>query len=115
MKIQVKNNSGGEIECEIADTGSKRARGLMLKRNVYPLFFDMGRESKTSCCMHTLFMLRTIDMVFVDSRGEVVDIKKAKPFKPLIKPNSPARYVIELPEGMSRMFKKGEKLTFRGL
>jgi uncharacterized membrane protein (UPF0127 family) len=87
----------------------------MLKRNISPLFFDMGRESKTSCCMHTLFMLRTIDMVFVNSKREIVDIKKAKPFKPLIKPKTPARYVIELPEGMSRAFKKGEKLAFHGL
>jgi uncharacterized membrane protein (UPF0127 family) len=104
----------GSIECRIADTSAKRAIGLMMQHNIEPLFFDMGRESSNSCAMHTLFMLRTIDMVFVNTEKKVVDIKTAKPFKPIIRPKAPARYVIELPEGMSKMFELGQQLEFRG-
>ena len=111
MKIITPN---GSIDCRIADTSAKRAIGLMMQRSIEPLFFDMGRESRNSCTMHTLFMLRTIDMVFLSSERKVVDIKTAKPFKPVIRPKAPARYVIELPEGMSRMFDLGQKVELKG-
>lgn len=111
MKIITPTTS---LDCNIADTSAKRALGLMMKRTIEPLLFDLGKEAKNSCAMHTFFMLRTIDMVFLNSEKKVVDIKKAKPFKPLIIPKAPARYVIELPEGMSKMFELGQWVEFKG-
>jgi len=85
----------------------------MMQKNIEPLFFDYGKESPSNC-MHTLFMLKTIDMVFLNEQQRVVDIKTAKPFRPLFKPKKPARYCIEVPEGMGKLFTEGELLIFKG-
>ena len=113
IKFQVISRTQ-KIDCNIADTGLKKTIGLMMQRNIKPLFFDFGQESRYNC-MHTLFMLRPIDMVFINSQHKVVDIKTAKPFRPFFQPKEPARYCIELPEGMGKMFQKGEILVFRGI
>jgi uncharacterized membrane protein (UPF0127 family) len=59
--------------------------------------FDFNFESKLGSSIHTFFMFQNIDIIFLNSKLEVVDIVyKATPFKFYISKKT-ARYVIELP------------------
>ncbi|MFH1424584.1 MAG: DUF192 domain-containing protein [archaeon] len=101
------------IDCDFADTTFKRFRGLMLKRNFKPLFFDFGKDSRNSCSLHTFFMLEPIDIVFINSKKEIVDIQTAKPWLPLIRPKKKARYVLELSAGKGKKFRLSSKATIK--
>jgi uncharacterized membrane protein (UPF0127 family) len=71
------------------------------------LVLDCGFDDVPSSVIHMLFMKFPIDVVWVDSGMNVVDLKESiQPFNPLkpntwrvYKPEKPARYVIELSEG----------------
>lgn len=98
------------IECEVAESYWDKFRGLMLKKDFKPLFFDFGGEAKNRCALHTFFMLEPIDIVFINSKNKVVDIQTAEPWNPLIRPKEKARYVVELPKGMGERFSKQTKV-----
>lgn len=98
------------IEFDEAKTMWQKFRGLMLKRNVRPLFFDFRRDSRNGCALHTFFMLEMIDIVFVNSEKIVVDTQTVRPWRSLIRPKKPARYVLELPAGLGKSFKVGTRL-----
>jgi len=102
----------GQVECREARTILQKTIGLMFRKKVFPLFFDFGFESKVGCALHTFFMRRKIDIIFVNSKKVVVDIKTARPWRPCIMPKEKARYVIELPENSRSLFCVGEKLKF---
>ncbi len=65
------------------------------------------REDVKSSTIHMLFMRFPIDVIWLDSRNRVVDlrnnVKPLNPFKPstwrLYRPKNPAKYVIELGTG----------------
>ena len=111
MKIR----KGGRVvfDCEIAGTPWKKFKGIMFKRAFKPLFFDFGKDTKAGCALHTFFMLKTIDILFINSEQTIVEIKTTKPWKPLIKPKDQARYVLELPHGMGKKFKAQAKAQIK--
>jgi len=61
------------------------------------LFFDNKIESRES--FHMMFMFFSIDIVFLNSKGKVVDMKEN--FRPwtFYTPKKPARYALEAPTG----------------
>ena len=105
MDILVK---GKPIKCKPAVTEWQKAVGLMFKSNIQPMIFVFKKEKKHA--FHTFFMLKSIDMVFVNSEKVVVDKITALPFRVHIRPKKPARYVIELPLGEGINFKLGQKI-----
>lgn len=105
--VKVKTEKA-EIECRVAESSFQKFIGLMFKREIEPLFFDLGKESRFGCAVHTCFMLKTIDIVFMNKDKVVVDIQRARPFRFLIVPKEPARYVLELPLDKGKVFRIGE-------
>jgi len=93
-----------------------KTRGLMFSRPLKKneaVILKSREESKFETSIHMFFVFFTIDVVWVNDKKEVVDVKNnIKSFTPLIIPRNPARYIIELPKGSGRHFKIGNKVNF---
>jgi len=84
----------------VADTFSKRFRGLMLARGInHALVFILPAETRINASIHTFFMLSDIDVIWLDSSRRVVDLKTAKKWR-LYAPKKAAKYIIEGPVGL---------------
>jgi len=90
-----------DIEIKKADTFLKKVKGLMFKKKIEKgLLFDLKKEKKLGASIHSFFVFTEFDAVFLDENMEIVDINKGiKPFTPLIIPEKPSRYILELPPG----------------
>ncbi|MAF89238.1 MAG: DUF192 domain-containing protein [Candidatus Pacebacteria bacterium] len=99
----------GGISVEIADSLFEKVSGLMMRKSIKPLLFDFKRDSTMLCSIHTFFMLKPIDIVYINSKNEVVQVIKAKPWR-IYYPRKKSRYVLELPAGMGRKFTAGKKI-----
>jgi len=94
----------------------ERSKGLRfsnpLKKGKAMLFI-----SPDESCLYTtidmFFVFFSIDIIWVNKEKEIVEIRRnVKPFTPPIRPEKPAKYVIELPANSSGILKVGNKLDF---
>ncbi len=97
------------IAKELADTGFKKARGLMLRRKLdKALVFLLDRETKIGAAIHSYFVLFSFDIIWLDGQKKVVDMRTVGPFRLIEMPKEKAKYFIELPKGSIK--KSGVKL-----
>lgn len=86
------------LRLRVADTFSKRLLGLHAGRSLAP---DEGLLLVPCRAVHTFFMRRAIDVVFIDARGGVRScIHAVSPWRMVADPH--ARMVLELPAGYCR-------------
>lgn len=108
-KTTVKIN-GVKLQVEIADSPAKRTKGLMFRKNLPKdggMLFVFVNEAKHSFWMANTFI--PLDIVWINSNKEVVYIKKEVPpcteniksACKIYKPNTNAKYVLELNSGKS--------------
>jgi len=92
---------------EVASTIFSRARGLMFRTKIIPLFFIFPEPGIYS--IHSLFVFNSFEAIYLDKDWKVIDIFKIKPFTLLIKNSVPALYLLEVPEAWARTkkLKKG--------
>ncbi|MBN1793142.1 DUF192 domain-containing protein [Candidatus Woesearchaeota archaeon] len=85
--------------------------GLMFRpKTDYCLVFPLKREVRLSLTM--LFVFFPIDVLFLDSDKQVVDIKKGfKPFALNYTPRKPARYILEFPAGLLKETSEGDEIA----
>jgi uncharacterized protein len=76
------------------------------------LLFVTDRESRAQTTIHMFFMLFSIAVVWLDSSGQVVDKKLAKPWRPAYAPRRPARYYIEANPDLLDRVEVGDILRF---
>ncbi|MDO8553321.1 MAG: DUF192 domain-containing protein [Candidatus Micrarchaeota archaeon] len=109
-KLTFINKDGSEtsISVELSDNTVKQMRGLMF-RNSLPqdegmLFVFPDERTRSFWMMNTTIPL---DAIHIDSTGKVVDIIEMQPCKSLNCPSYPARkpakYVIEVNQGFSKL------------
>jgi len=103
-------------EQRIADTIFSRGLGLMFSRKAdfnYGLVFDLERETRIGASIHMYFVFFPINIVFLDSKKKIVDIKLGlKPFR-TVTPKAKCRYVIEFPTKYgSKMYSIGNRLNW---
>jgi uncharacterized protein len=91
--------------CEVADSESERAKGLMYRKELAQdrgMIFLMPEESIQSFWMRNTFI--SLDMLFLNSQCEVVDILESVPVlndEPRTS-RKPAKYVVELLAGSAK-------------
>ena len=105
---------------EIADTPEKRAQGLMFREELpegQGMLFVFEREGVYKFWMKDTLI--PLDIIWLDSEGEVVFIKdSAQPCGPdvceYINPEKQAKYVLELKAGTAEGLglKPGDKFSF---
>ncbi|TAL48632.1 DUF192 domain-containing protein [archaeon] len=107
------------VHAEVADTFPKQMKGLMFRGSMpanQGMLFTFGYDG-----YHGIWMMNMsfpIDIIWVDSQQKVVDIvKNAQPCRiicPTYKPESEARYVIEVNAGFAKKHgvEIGDKVRF---
>ena len=94
-----------------------KARGLMFSkplRGGSGLVLVADNEGVLETTIHMLFVFFPIDVVWLNSKKIVVDIKRGvSPFTLNLAPQKSAKYVLELPKGASKSTKVGDKILFR--
>src|SRR3989338_6045084 len=86
---------------KLAKTRAERMRGLMFSRKPeHALILCMPKESRIGSAIHMMFVFYPLDVLFLDSKKQVVDkVLGLKPFALNYVPKRAAKYVVELPEG----------------
>ena len=107
MRITNKTKNRVLANAEVASSIWSKTRGLMFRKSLprgSGLLMDFKGEARPGIWM--LFMRFPIDLVFIDKKTRVVDIKEnIRPltFSPrtwrVYYPKRPARYVLEIPAG----------------
>ena len=93
MKLVINNKE--IIDIKVADTSFTRIKGLMFKKEI-----NKGLLIKPCSSIHTFFMRKNIDVLFLDKQGVIIKmIHSMKPWKisPFV---LKAKAVIELPENL---------------
>ena len=119
--MAVLKKSAGTVvasDVELADTVLKKTTGVMFRRHLSPGFamiFDMGMETRAGIAIHMMFVFVPIDVVYLDDRRTIVDIKRrVRPWIGLAYPRRRARYAIEMPAGAAaeHELKEGDRLEW---
>ncbi|MEE1117153.1 DUF192 domain-containing protein [Methanosphaera sp.] len=96
-----------------ANTFKKRLLGLMGKTNFDGLMFKQKYENRFYSSIHTCFMKVPIDIIYVNEKNEIQELKKLEPWKIYIPKNGYIKYIIELPENRMKKYEleKGVKVV----
>jgi len=92
-----------------------RLRGLTFRRK---LAFDEGlllvhsRQGRLETAIHMLGVWMELTVVWIDDSHEVVDVRKARPWRFGYLPKRPARYVLEIAAIRRDEFEVGDKVRF---
>ena len=109
----IRNRTRGTVLCrttELAESSWQKARGLMFRKELEPghgMLMTFSGDSNPGIWM---FGMRfPIDIIFMDSKGEVVRVvEDAQPLRlswktwRIYNPPVPAEYVLELPPGTAK-------------
>ena len=94
------NKTKGKIlakKAKLCKSHISKAIGLMFSRKAKPLMFIFDKEEIVQ--LHMFFVFFPIDIIYIDSNNQVVEIKENfRPFA-FYNPKNKAKYVIELPKG----------------
>ena len=94
-----------------------RLRGLTFRRhlgNDEGLLLVGHREGRADVAIHMFFVFFPIVAVWLDEGGQVVDVRLARPFRPLYVPRALARDVLEGPQDLLERVRIGDQLRFGG-
>lgn len=78
--------------------------GLIGRKKIdYALVFHLGHETRVGASIHSMFMSVPIDVLWLDGRKRVVDLKEGfKPWVLNVTPKKKARFIVELKQGTIR-------------
>jgi uncharacterized membrane protein (UPF0127 family) len=76
------------------------------------VLFVTGHEGKAHTTIHMFFMRFSIGVVWMDKSGRVVDMQKAKPWRPAYAPSAAAQYFLEANTSILDRVKIGDVLQF---
>jgi uncharacterized membrane protein (UPF0127 family) len=95
-----------------------RLRGLTFRRSLAEgegLLLVQGRDSRLDASIHMLFVWMDLAVVWINSAGEVVDVRLARRWHLVYAPQRPARYVLEtLPTRLDE-FRVGDRIQFEDI
>ncbi len=114
--MPIKNATTGKVialSSRLADSALERSLGLMFsKPQQAALVLKFKEDVKIS--LHMMFVFYPIDVIFANSRKEIVDIKEGfRPFDTYTSRRK-AKYAIELPAGTVKQTKTkaGHRIEF---
>lgn len=105
-----------EQKVRIAQGFFAQLKGLMFesaKKFDYALVFPLDSEGRISSSIHCLFVFFPIDVVYLDGKKRVVDIRKnVTPFTLFDMPKRPAKYFAEMRAGKSDGTSIGDEMEW---
>ena len=103
------------VQAQYCDSFLCRLKGLTFRRSLKPqegLLLVQPRENRLDASIHMLFMRMDLTIVWINENKIVVDIQKARRWRPYYVPKQPARYILELSESWLSSFQIGDQLGF---
>lgn len=123
MRVRIINTSSDRVlagEAVVLRGAFSKALGLMGRRKTGGALFVLQRESRVDATIHMMFMLIPLDVVWVDKKFMVVDVRTVMPVSPLDPrtwifhtPRKRAKYIIELSAGAAGKTKVGDEIQFK--
>jgi len=110
VNLAIKKGNKTMVKAEAA-RGFRKAFGLMFSKQKN-ILLEAEYEGVISSAIHMLFVFFPIDVIWLNKKKEVVDIKTAYPFQLFLAPKKPAKYILELKKGKGKLFRTGNKLKF---
>lgn len=92
--------------------------GLSFRRNLpqgWGLLLAQKRESRVDAAIHMLGVWIDLAVVWINTAGEVVDVKLARRWRPAYVPRHAARYVLEVAPEYIHDFEVGDKVRFEAI
>jgi hypothetical protein len=92
-----------------------RLRGLTFRRSLGEgegLLLVQGSDSRLDASIHMLFVWMDLAVVWINSAGEVVDVRLARRWHLAYAPQRPARYVLETLPSRLDEFIVGDRIQF---
>lgn len=100
----------------LANSAMEKFKGLMFEKKNrfdYGLVFDFNRETRMGASIHMLFVFFPIDLVYLDEKKKVTDIRLSiAPWTLNYTPKKPSRFLAELPVGAAKGIQIGDKLDW---
>jgi len=107
------NKTSGKVICKkskILTTITQKAIGLMFHKKIKDIGYIFVFDRPQIVGLHMFFVFFPIDVLFLDSKKTVIDIKKNfKPFR-LYTSKGKSSYVLELPEGSTNNIHLGDMI-----
>lgn len=101
-EIKIKNNKFEQKSkinnIKYADSFYKRLIGLMGKYDFNGLIFKQKYGDRISGSIHTCFMKKSIDVIYISQNMQIQEIITLKSWKLYIPKKGNIKYIIELPE-----------------
>jgi hypothetical protein len=97
MIQNVTKNTALAKNCRICRNFFTRGIGLMFARKLTPTV--LAFEKKTIASIHTFFVRHSLDVLFLNDAGKVVDLVKGLSPSNIYTPKQKAMFVVELPTG----------------
>jgi uncharacterized membrane protein (UPF0127 family) len=117
-RVNVRNLSKGlsrPLEAKYCSSFFCRLRGLTFKRTLpegESLLLVYRRDSRLDTSIHMLGVLMDLAIVWINSEDLVVDVRLARPWRPVYLPAQPARYVLEVAPARLGDFQVGDRVRF---
>jgi uncharacterized membrane protein (UPF0127 family) len=92
-----------------------RLRGLTFRRSLSyqeGLLLVQNKDSRADATIHMLAVFMDLAVVWINSDGDVVDLRLARRWRPIYMPRSPARYILEMAPNRLADFQVGDKVRF---
>lgn len=90
-------------------------KGLMFRRFLAAdegLLLVQKRDSRLDASIHMFFMRIDLAVIWIDSAGQVVDVRLAQRWHPAYLPAKPARYILETSKENLDVFRIGDYVQF---
>jgi uncharacterized membrane protein (UPF0127 family) len=103
------------ITAHYCDSFFCRLRGLMFRRSIpqnWGLLLVQGSDSRLDAAIHMLAMWIDLGIVWINSKGMVVDTRYARRWRPAYLPANPARYILEMNVAHLGDFTVGDQIQF---
>lgn len=100
---------------KVCDTHQSKTIGLMFHPALTRsegIILVANKQSTTQTSIHSFFVFFTFDALWIDEKKKVVDKRTVNPFTILLRPRSPAKYVLELSKGSTQGIQLGTILEF---
>lgn len=105
------------LKHKMADNMFSRAKGLMFSKKSnfdYGLVFDLERETRFGASIHMFFVFFPINVVFLDSKKQIIDLKlDLKPWQMTKPSRQKCRFILELPTKYGKRYLSiGDRLSW---
>jgi uncharacterized membrane protein (UPF0127 family) len=114
----LKNATTGEVvlpRVKLCDTYLCHLKGLQFTSKLpadQGLLFVTKREGVVHTSIHMFFVFYSIAVIWIDAKGQVVDKKLAKPWRPFYASSAPAQYYLEADPALLERVQIGDHLSF---